>query len=140
MSVLSLKTAVTWANPLREKDQVFSRPGMPASATSIGKVTCFSISKGDKAGAKALIWTWTLVMSGTASIGSLVSDHTPDTAAANVSSRTSQRLRTDQARMRSIIARSILGQRFQELCFEQERIGYCDDLAGAEPGQHLHQA
>src|SRR5882762_10311016 len=79
-------------------------------------------------------------MSGTASIGSLVRDHAPDTAAANVNSRTSQRLRTDQARMRSIIARSILGQRFQELCFEQKRIGYGDHLAGTEPGQHLHHA
>src|SRR5713226_7525168 len=79
-------------------------------------------------------------MSGTASIGSLVRDHAPDTAAANVNSRTSQRLRTDQARMRSIIARSILGERFQELCFEQERIGYGDHLAGTEPGQHLRHA
>ena len=46
---------------------------MPASATSIGNVTCFSISRGDSAGAKALTWTWTLVMSGTASIGRTVS-------------------------------------------------------------------
>src|SRR5258708_24304069 len=79
-------------------------------------------------------------MSGTASMGSLVSDHAPDTAAANVTSRTSQRLRTDQARMRSIIAWSILGQRFQQLCFEQKRIGYGDHLAGTEPGQHFHLA
>src|SRR6266446_1321678 len=79
-------------------------------------------------------------MSGTASIGSLVRDHAPDTAAANVSSRTSQRRRTDKARMRSIIAWSILRQRFQELRFEQKRIGYGDHLAGTEPGQHLHHA
>jgi hypothetical protein len=92
MSVRSLKTAVTWAKPLRENDQVFSSPGIPASATSSGKVTCFSISNGDRAGANALIWTWTLVMSGTASIGNLVSDHAPDTTAPSVQSRTSQRL------------------------------------------------
>src|SRR5260370_22956720 len=79
-------------------------------------------------------------MSGTASIGSLVRDQAPDTAAANVSSRTSQRFRTDKARMRSIIAWSVLGQRFQELCFEQERIGYGDRLAGTEPGRHLRHA
>src|SRR6202030_305842 len=79
-------------------------------------------------------------MSGTASIGSLVSDHAPDTAAANVSSSTSQRFRTDEARMRSIIARSILGQRFQQLGLEQKRIGYGDHLATAEPGHHLHNA
>src|SRR6266849_6550141 len=79
-------------------------------------------------------------MSGTASMGSLVSDHAPDMAAANVSSRTSQRLRTDPARMRSIIALSILGQRFQQFSLEQERIGYGDRLAGAETGQHFHLA
>src|SRR5215471_6779477 len=79
-------------------------------------------------------------MSGTASMGSLVSDHAPDTAAANVTSSTSQRLCTDRARMRSIIAWSILGQRFQQLRFEQKRIGYRDRVAGTEPGQHLHPA
>jgi hypothetical protein len=42
---------VIWAKPLRENDQVRSRPGVPASATSIGNVTCFSISSGDSAGA-----------------------------------------------------------------------------------------
>src|SRR6266851_9229983 len=110
---------------------------MPASATSMGNVTCFSISKGDRAGAKALIWTWTLVMSGTASIGSLVIDHAPHTAAARVQSRTSQRLRTEKARMRSIIAWSILGQRFQQFRFKEERIADRDYLACAKPRQHL---
>src|SRR6266853_1816078 len=140
MSVRSLKTAVNWANPLREKDQVFSRPGMPASATSMGKVTCFSISKGDRAGAKALIWTWTLVISGTASIGSLVSDHAPHAAAATVKSRTSHRFRTEKARTRSIIARSILGQRFQQLGLEQECIAHGNHLARAKPRHHLDDA
>src|SRR6266700_1771965 len=91
MSVRSAKTAVTWAKPLRENERVDSRPGVPASAISIGNVTCFSISMGDSAGAMALIWTWTLVTSGTASIGSLVRDQAPDIAAARVTSRTSQR-------------------------------------------------
>src|SRR3984957_10519050 len=137
MSVLSLKTAVIWAKPLRENDQVFSSPGMPASATSMGNVTCFSISRGDSAGAKALTCTWTLVMSGTASIGSLVSDHTPDAEAASVNSSTSQRFRTEKARMRSIMARSILGQRFQEFGLEQERVAHRDLLAGTQPRNDL---
>src|SRR6266496_1687511 len=47
MSVLSVKTAVTWAKPLRENERVDSRPGVPASAVSIGNVTCFSISRGE---------------------------------------------------------------------------------------------
>src|SRR5579863_3531339 len=121
MSVLSLNTAVTWAKPLRENDQVFSRPGVPASATSSGNVTCFSISSGDSAGAKALTWTCTLVMSGTASIGSRVSDHTPDVAAARVTSSTSQRRRTEKTRTRAIIAGSILGLRLEKFRLQYER-------------------
>src|SRR5882724_13311519 len=98
MFVRSLKIAVIWAKPLRENERVDSRPGVPASAVSIGKVTCFSISTGESAGAMALIWTWTLVTSGTASIGSLVNDQTPEIAAARVKSRINQRRRTENAR------------------------------------------
>ena len=43
--------AVICAKPLRENERVDSRPGMPASAVSIGKVTCFSTSTGESAGA-----------------------------------------------------------------------------------------
>ena len=64
---------------------------MPASAVSIGKVTCFSISTGESEGATVLICTWLLVMSGTASIGSRLSDHTPNAEAAKVRRTTSQR-------------------------------------------------
>src|SRR3954454_6018168 len=136
MSVLSVKTAVTWAKPLREKERVNSRPGVPASAVSIGNVTCFSISIGESAGARALTWTWTLVTSGTASIGSLVRDHAPESAAASVTSSTSHRRRTDAARMYSIIP-SFLGGRLQELCLEQKRVGDSDSLAGLQTRQHL---
>src|SRR5580704_8538684 len=140
MSVLSLKTAVICAKPLRENDQVFSRPGVPASATSIGNVTCFSISSGDSAGAKASTWTCTLVMSGTASIGSLVGDQAPEIAAAIVRSRMSQRRWTEKSRIRSIIASSILGQGFQQLGLEGERVADRDGLAGAQPRHDLDQA
>src|SRR5882724_5229391 len=119
MSVLSVKTAVTWAKPLRENERVDSRLGVPASAVSIGNVTCFSISIGLSAGARALIWTWTLVTSGTASIGSRVSDQAPDTTATAVASTTSHRRRTENARTCSIIA-SVLGRRLQQLRLEQE--------------------
>ncbi len=64
---------------------------MPASAVSIGNVTCRSTSVGDSDGATALICTWLLVMSGTASIGSFVSDHSPTPAAASAISTTIQR-------------------------------------------------
>ena len=74
MSVFSVNTAVTWEKPLREIERVLSRPGMPDSAVSIRNVTCFSISAGDNANADVLTCTCLLVMSGTASIGSRVSD------------------------------------------------------------------
>src|SRR4051812_3649294 len=139
MSVLSAKTAVTWAKPLRENERVNSRPGVPASVVSIGNVTCFSISTGESDGARALIWTWTLVTSGTASIGSLVRDHAPDSAAASVTSRTNHRRRTEAARTYSIIP-SVLGGRLEELCLEQKRVGDRNGLAGFQTRQHLSQA
>src|SRR6266699_6870821 len=121
MSVLSAKTAVTWAKPFREKERLDSSPGVPASAVSTGDVTCFSISIGVSAGAMALICTCTLVTSGTASIGSLVKDQAPDTAIARVARTTSQRWRTEKARIRSS-KRSVLGQRLHQLCLERKRI------------------
>ena len=45
-----------------------------------GKVICFSTCSGPSASYSVLIWTWLLVMSGTASMGSLVSDQTPTPA------------------------------------------------------------
>ena len=80
MSVRSVKTAVICEKPLRENERVIPGPGVPASAVSIGNVTCFSISTGESAGATVLIWTWLLVMSGTASIGSFVSDQSAEAA------------------------------------------------------------
>ena len=50
-------------------------------------------------------------MSGTASIGRTVKAQAPDIAAAIVNSSTYQRRRTEKARIHSIIASSILGQR-----------------------------
>jgi hypothetical protein len=69
MSTSSPKTAVTCEKPFRERDRVYSSPGMPARAVSTVNVTCFSISTGENEGSRVLIWTWLLVMSGTASIG-----------------------------------------------------------------------
>ena len=80
-----------------------SSPGVPASAVSSATVICFSISIGVNAGAVALIWTWTLVTSGTASMGSLVSDQNPETAAARAIKRISHRRWTEKSMMRSII-------------------------------------
>src|SRR6478609_7112879 len=105
MLVLSRNTAVTWAKPLRENERVYSRVGVPARIFSIWNVICFSISTGVSAGAMALICTWLLVTSGTASIGSLLSDQTPSAQATVVKSTTNQRLRTERSRIFSIITR-----------------------------------
>lgn len=106
MLVRSANTAVICAKPLREKERVASRPGMPASAVSRATVTCFSISTGVRAGALALIWTWMLVTSGTASMGRRVNDQQPEAAATRVTSKTSHRRRTENSTIRSIIAQS----------------------------------
>src|SRR6266478_6280190 len=138
MSVRSVKTAVIWAKPLREKERVDSRPGVPASAVSTGNVTCFSISIGASAGAMALICTCTLVTSGTASIGSFVKDQAPDTAAARVARTTSQRWRTEKARIRSS-NRSVLGQGLHQLSLERKRIRHGNHFAGSQPRHDLHE-
>src|SRR5947209_8189579 len=138
MSVRSVKTAVIWAKPLREKERVDSRPGVPASAVSSGNVTCFSISIGVSAGAMPLICTCTLVTSGTASIGSLVKDQAPDTAAATVARTTSQRWRTEKARICSS-KRSVLGQRLHQLSLERKRIRHGNHFAGTQPRHDLHE-
>src|SRR6266849_9488354 len=137
MSVRSVKTVI-WAKPLREKERVDSRPGVPASAVSSGNVTCFSISIGVSAGAMPLICTCTLVTSGTASIGSLVKDQAPDTAAARVARTTSQRWRTEKARIRSS-NRSVLGQGLHQLRLERKRISDGNHFAGSQPRHDLHE-
>ena len=76
-STFSSKITVTWEKPLRDRDRVDCRPGMPAMAVSTGKVTRFSISTGESEASEVLIWTWLLVMSGTASIGSWVNCQAP---------------------------------------------------------------
>src|SRR5215212_4890440 len=135
MSVRSAKTAVTWAKPLREKERVSSRPGMPASTVSIGKVTCFSTSIGVSAGAMALTWTCTLVTSGTASIGRRSADQTPTTAAARVTRTTSQRRRTEKARMWPNT--SVLDRALEQLGLEQEGVAARHRLGRLQPAGDL---
>ncbi|MNW19642.1 hypothetical protein D3C71_2197270 [compost metagenome] len=70
MSVPSSKITVTCDSPERDSERVCSSPGRPAIAVSMAKVMRCSVSSGEKPAAWVLICTWTLVMSGTASIGS----------------------------------------------------------------------
>src|SRR3954470_9146794 len=130
MSVASLNTAVTCENPLRDSERVLSRPGAPASAVSIGKVTCFSISPGDKAGADVLICTCLLVMSGTASIGSLVSAQPPSIMTMAPRATTAQRRRIERSTIPSIM--TVLRIGFLELGLQRETVGGSYGLAGRE--------
>ena len=134
MSVLSLKTAVTCEKPLRESERVLSRPGMPASAVSIGNVTCFSISTGDSAGAKVLTCTCLLVMSGTASIGSRSATRRPR------SPREREQQHEPAVADRKCEDALIIAlaqssaERLHELGLEREGVGDRDGLAGLEAG------
>src|SRR5215468_10088189 len=131
MSVRSVKMAVIWEKPLRDSERVLSRPGAPASAVSIGKVICFSISTGDSAGAIVLICTCLLVMSGTASIGSLVSAKAPMAAAIAPSVTTTQRRRMAKSMMASIMSVLVLGGvGLFQLGPQCEGVGDGDGLAG----------
>jgi hypothetical protein len=78
-----------------------------------------------------LTCTWTFVTSGTASIGSLVSDQKPDMATARVTSRTSHLRRTEKSTILSIIV-SVLVAGLGQFRFQRERIRYRDSFAGRE--------
>ena len=97
--------AVTWLNPLREKERTLSTPSSPASAVSIGKVTRFSISTGLRVGTTVLICTCLLVMSGVTSIGSRFNCQAPKIATTSVRNNMTQRERTEPVSMESIIIR-----------------------------------
>src|SRR5262249_47200275 len=138
MSVRSVKTAVTCEKPLRDSERVLSRPGAPDSAVSIGNVICFSISAGDSAGAKVLICTCLLVMSGTASIGSLVSAKAPRHAAMAASTTTTQRRRMEKSMTHAIM--SVLTFRSLGLFqfgLQREGVGDGIGLAGRKAADDL---
>src|SRR5687767_12188875 len=79
---------------------------MPAIAVSSGTVMRCSASSGVYPGASTLTITCTLVMSGTASIGSLVKLHSPSAATASAAIITKARCAIDNCVMRSIMMRS----------------------------------
>src|SRR3984893_300869 len=136
MLVRSANTAVICAKPFRENERVDSSPGIPASAVSSATVTCFSISTGVSDGAVALTWSWTLVTSGTASIGSFVRDQKPDAAVTRVTSRTSHLRRTEKSTILSIIG-SVLFARLGQFRLQGKRVRCRDGLAGRETGDDL---
>ncbi len=101
MSVPSSNTSVTCDKPKRDSERNSVKPAMPPISVSMGNVTSFSISSGASAGTCVLICTWTLVMSGTASIGSRNADHTPMPTRMNVAKNTNARWRTENSSKRA---------------------------------------
>ena len=101
MSVPSSKTTVTAERPNRDTERISSTRGRPLIAVSTGKVMNCSTSSGPRPGPSVSTCTWTLVTSGTASIGSWPSDRTPSATRSTTSTRTSSRLSSDQAIARS---------------------------------------
>src|SRR5262245_38021327 len=97
MSVSSVKTTVTTERPYLEIDRISVTCGVPAMARSTGMVTYCSASSGESAGAAVITWTWTLVTSGTASMGSLNAARMPATTKNKVAPRTMIRFRSDHA-------------------------------------------
>src|SRR6476661_946847 len=99
MSVASSNTTVTTDRPYLESDRISVTRGMPAMARSTAVLTYCSTSTGDSAGAAVMIWTWTFVTSGTASIGRSMAELTPAITSSAVPSRTSARCRSDHPTM-----------------------------------------
>ena len=69
IGTLSLNTTVTTERPKRETERISTTFMMLLIATSIGKVMSCSTSCGASVDETVTIYTWLLVMSGTASTG-----------------------------------------------------------------------
>src|SRR3989304_3603425 len=69
-------------------ERVSMSPGSPAMTVSTGNVILCSTSRGENPGASVFICTWTLVMSGTASMGRRWKLYTPNSANAIAPRRT----------------------------------------------------
>src|SRR6187401_3481894 len=96
MSVPSANTTVTTDRPYFDTERISVLRGTPASARSTGTVTYCSTSTGESAGAAVITCTCTLVMSGTASMGSRTAEVTPSAINSRQATSTTGRLASDQ--------------------------------------------
>jgi hypothetical protein len=77
---------VTMLSPKRLMERISTRSGKLAMARSMGAVTNCSTSCAASVGVVVITCTWLLVMSGTASIGSCVSEYAPYSTSTSVKS------------------------------------------------------
>jgi hypothetical protein len=103
MSAPSSKTTVTTERPNLETERISSILGSPLIAVSTGKVMNFSTSSGARPGLLVSTWTWTLVTSGTASMGSSPSERTPIAMTSSQPMMTRRRLSIEKSIIRWII-------------------------------------
>src|SRR6185369_15560323 len=82
--------------PKREVERTSLSFGSPEIACSKGAETWRSISSGERAGATVFTWTWTGVVSGKASRGSLKKASIPSTATTDQVTMTTRRWLRDQ--------------------------------------------
>src|SRR5262245_16873124 len=140
MSVPSSNTTVTTETPYLEIDRISSTRGIPAMARSTAVLTYCSTSTGDSAGATVMIWTWTFVTSGTASIGSSIAERTPTNTSSAAPTRTIARCRSDQPTIRVRIHTSLLlaaEGALQDRALQREDAVDNDLLAGAQAAENL---
>src|SRR6476661_6907767 len=143
MSVPSAKTTVTADKPKRETERISSMRGRPLIAVSTGKVMNCSTSSGARPALLVSTCTWTLVTSGTASIGRVRSEATPITTRSSQKRRTRRRLSSEKSRMRWIMAGSSLA--FAQGVLggfggEQESSPHHHRIPGLETREHLDEA
>src|SRR5262245_27367600 len=139
MSVPSSNTTVTTDSPYLVMERTSSTLGIPDMARSTGTLTYCSTSIGDSAGAGVITWTCTLVMSGTASIGSSTAECTPMITSNTVSSSTTARWRSDQATTpdRNFTSVLLAERALEDGALEREHAVDDDLLAGAQAAQDL---
>src|SRR5262245_26476001 len=143
MSVPSRNTMVTTDRPYLEIERTCSVRGIPAMARSIGTVTYCSTSTGDSAGDEVMIWTCTLVISGTASMGRLRAAFSPNSRNKSVATSTTGRLRSDQStkRERSAMSLLVFGEGgLEHGALEREHAVHHHLFALLQPSHHLDLA
>src|SRR5690606_32808810 len=143
-SVPSSNTIVTAESPKRDTLRISSTPGRPLIEASTGNVMVRSTSTGPSAGTFVSTCTWTLVMSGTASMGSCCALRTPTAATMTTKAKTRRRHFRQSSRSFFMACPSVLVA-FGELAAAQralQREGAADGEARTliQARSHLEEA
>ena len=129
---------------LRQRPDLLDVRASPAIASSTGRVICRSTSTGDSAGAFVLIWTWTFVTSGMASMGSRSADQIPDADEQTGQRQDQHSLREDEGQEAGqhgtpaqSVRMAVADLRALELALEEKGAGDDHALAGLQTLRHF---